>query len=380
MLVLKNQNMLRRSVSTIAVVVAALFTVYLFIMDRQMRSFSTGPFPMDWTVDLPNDDTAFGGIFYEPDINDSLPYYQYRQIADSVKRIKDFIAYNNKSMGNGRAVGAIGVLQITKDEPFRWQNYIEKDPIMKGLQDSLTLLHRRMTGLKESDSIISINKLLDEVMRRINVRTNELLRQKHQQAEKQYYLGLNGYSTSDYNTRFFVDKNGYNLAYVVWDGVRKRTFDSTMYGHYESKSIPVRYAADEKKVLIPITQQQHRYFSLALEWGSYLVFFLSFYLFVGLLLQILWSISKGKAFTPKNTQRFRLMSIALFVYALACATTPYILRIIFRDLIPQEFVLESFGRALLGQLSTFVGALGLYMISKAFERGYKLQQENALTI
>jgi hypothetical protein len=74
------------------------------------------------------------------------------------------------------------------------------------------------------------------------------------------------------------------------------------------------------------------------------------------------------------------MALALFVYALASATVPYILRFIFRDLIPQEFMLESFGRVLLSQLSSFVAALGLYMISKAFRRGYKLQQENALTI
>jgi hypothetical protein len=153
-----------------------------------------------------------------------------------------------------------------------------------------------------------------------------------------------------------------------------------MHGHYERKNIAVRFAADEKKVLIPITGQQHQYATLIIKWGSYLFSFLFVYFFVGIPLQIIWNISKGRAFTLKNIRRFRLMTIVLLVYALSVTTAPYLFRLIFQDLIPQELVLIPFTSNLLSHLYLYFGSLALYLVGKAFGRGYSLQQDNALTV
>ncbi|HEX6334511.1 MAG TPA: DUF2975 domain-containing protein [Flavisolibacter sp.] len=372
--------MLKRTVSIVAITVALLITLYFFAVRSLITSSSTGPFGGTWAIDMPNSDTAFGGLFYAHYIDDSLPYYRYRRIDDSIKRIKDAISLNNRSMGSGTSIGPVAVMEITAYKPFWWENTAAKDPVMKSLQDSADMLDKAIAATENHDSLENIKQLLGDVRWRINVHSNQKLRDEHHYAEKQYYLGLNGYTPRDQHTQFFLDENGFNLAYVVWDSVHRRTFDSTVYGHYERKKIPVRYAAAERRILIPITKQQHRYAALALEWGWFPLLFLGIYLFIGLPLQIVLNISKGRAFTIKNIHRFRLMSVASLVYALLGTFLPYVLRLIFQDLIPHELELVSFSRNLFSQISTYFMALVLYLISLAFQKGYSLQQDNSLTI
>jgi hypothetical protein len=244
----------------------------------------------------------------------------------------------------------------------------------------LDLLGKKMTGLKESDSLKVLKKLLDEVLWRLNVRSNEVLRQNERKEEQFYYLGLEGYTVKDYNTQFFLDNGTYNLAYVVWDSVHRRTFDSTKTGHYERKKISVRYSADEKRVMIPLTKKQYRAVATVFDLGRYAFLFLFVYIFIGLPLQIIINISKGKAFTLQNIYRFKLMAVVLFVYGLLAIATPYILKLFYNSIILEDFTLKPFTQTFFSYLPLLLSALGLFLISKAFKRGYNLQQENALTI
>jgi Protein of unknown function (DUF2975) len=372
--------MFRKNISLIAITIAAAFTLYFFFLIKSVLSGSANTPPMFRTISLPEGDTAFGGLFFDPQINDSLPHYQYKCIDDSIKRIKKLIEINNKSTGNGRSVGAFGVTEIKRDWSLDLNNDISKDSVLRGLVDSMDLLSIRMVSLKESDSLSTIQKLMDEIHRRSTARHNEVLQQEKQREEKFYYLALEGYRIEDHNTQFFLDKNDYNLAYVVWDTVVKRTFDSTKQGHYERKRISVRYAADDQRVLVPITKKHYHLISNALTFGGYFIIFLLVYFFVGLPFQIIINISKGKAFTLKNIYRFKLMAVVLLIYGLMSVAAPYLLKLIYNNIIPEEFALKPFTQTFFSYLPFLLSSLGLFLISKAFQRGYNLQQENALTI
>lgn len=372
--------MLRRNISIIVIVtIAAVITLYYSFMIEDMGSYSTGPFPMSWMVNTPQEDTAFGGLFYNPGMDDSLPQYQYRRIEDSIKCITDRIKMNNKSIGNGRGFAAVSILEMTDETSNPWDEY-KNDAVYNGLQDSMKLLSGKTTVLKEGDSLSSINKLIGDVSWRITVRANELIRQKARQRKKYYYLGLNNYTVKENHTQFFVRNGTYNLAYVVWDHVSKRTYDSTQEGHYEQKKISVRYSADDKKIYIPLTKQQYLFTTFAVNTGMYGSLFLFIYFSLGIPLLILISIANGNAFTLKNIRRFKSMALVALIYTLIAIISPYLFGFFYRYMIPEELTLTPFIQTFFTQLPLLLIAVGLFLISKAFQRGYKLQQENALTI
>jgi Protein of unknown function (DUF2975) len=372
--------MRRSNISLTAIIIAAAFTIYFFFFNKSILSGSTGPFPMDWSINIPEEDTAFGGLFFDPEINDSLPHYQYKRIEDSIKQIKEGIKLKNKSIGSGKVFGTIGIMEINKDWSFSGGTDSQKDIILKSLLDSMNLLGNKMIGLERGDSFAKIEKLSGEVLWRYNVRSNEILQQNKLKQERLYYLGLEGYRIKDYNTQFFLDNGTYNLAYVVWDSVHKRAFDSTKSGHYERKRISIRYSADDKRLMIPLTKKQYRVTSTIFNLCWYALAFLFVYIFIGLPFQIIINISKGQAFTLKNIYRFKLMAIVLLIYGLMAIAMPYLLKLFYNKIIPEDFALKPFTQTFFSYLPLLLSALGLLLISKAFKRGYKLQQENALTI
>jgi Protein of unknown function (DUF2975) len=372
--------MFRKNISLIAITIAAAFTLYVFFLIKSVFSGSANTPPMFRTISMPEGDTAFGGLFFDPQINDSLPHYQYKHIDDSIKQIKKAIDLNNKSTGSGRSVGSLGATEITKNWSFDVNNEFLTDSVLKGLEDSMDLLSMSMVNLKEGDSLKRIEKLMDEIHQRSTARHNEVLQQKKQSEEKLYYLALEGYRMEDDNTRFFLDNDTYNLAYVVWDTVVKQTFDSNKQGYYKRKRISVRYAAEDQKVLVPVTKKQYYFLFNTLTFGGYFIIFLLVYFFVGLPFQIIINISKGKAFTLKNIYRFKLMAVVLLIYGLMSIAAPYLFKLIYNNIIPEEFVLKPFTQTFFSYLPFLFSSLGLFLISNAFQRGYNLQQENALTI
>ena len=91
-------------ISIIAIIIAVAITSYFIYVSIVWKS-STGPFPMDWSVGLPNDDTAFAGLFQTPRINDSLPHIIYKRQEDSIKRIIEERQLNNRSLSFGMGYG-----------------------------------------------------------------------------------------------------------------------------------------------------------------------------------------------------------------------------------------------------------------------------------
>jgi len=368
-------------ISLIATIIAVAITSF-FIYLRISITGSTGPFSMDWSISLPDEDTAFGGLFYDPEIsiNDTIPHYEYRSKVDSLKRISDEKQLSNKSFGSGISYGAFGFSFINKEWGIVPDSIFKKDPMIKLMDDSLNTINKKWAlYYNNSDSIRKFKEMLGEIMWRYNVRNNEILHERDSKGQKLYYISLSGYN-ADHDIKFFVQNEKYNLAYVKWDSVIKRKFDSTQVGHYERKQIPVRYSTDEKKVLIPISNKKYIFLN-SLSTILYYVFLFSMtFILFGLPVQILIDISRGKAFTKNNINRFKVMALVLLVYTVLKILAPYILNFIYRKQIPDELQLEPFHYGVINNLYLFLIAIALFIIGKAFQKGYNLQEEEELTV
>jgi hypothetical protein len=368
--------MVKRSISIIAIIVAMLITGYfLFLMSGS--AVSTGPFPLSWSIRQPTDDTSFGGVFYTPHLDDSLPHYLYKKYEDNINRIKqskDLV--NQSTMASGFSVGSLGVYELQDETGFPDNNEF-KDPRYKSLSDSAIMFSGKAYSEQNDDSARYYREQSQELLYKANQRLNEVSQGQQEHRPRNYYLGLDGY-TADNHTKFYIDKGIYKLAYVVWDSTVKRKYDSTMVGHYESRIIPVRYSANDKRILVPLSKTQYSSWSTGLEVLRFIFIFMTIYIFLGLPIQIIWNISRGRAFTRQNVSRFKLMGIAVAVYALVSLIMPYLLKMIFN--IPADFQPDPFIQSLVGKIFTFFFAAALYLIGLAFQRGYNLQQEQNLTI
>jgi hypothetical protein len=272
--------------------------------------------------DMPDSDTAFGGIWENWKPNDSLPYYKYKVLDDSAARVRDERKRLNESPSlAGWTVGYI--------------------------------------GFYNNEGAVNVDT---------------------KKAEQAAYYFVIEQCELDHDVTFFVQNNTYNLAYQKIDSVKHSGSDSTAYCHYERKQIKARYAAKEKRLLIPISSKAYNLYTSFFSIVGYILLIAMFYVFIGLGLKIVVSISQSQAFTLANIRRFKIMSFALGAYIMLSCLMPLLLKTLFSSYFIKEFSLPSFWRLLVENIFTLFFAVALFIISQAFKRGYKLQQEQDLTI
>jgi len=328
---------------------------------------------------VPENDTSFSNIFSRSYVNDSLPYYEYRRIEDSLKQIRFAKELDNKSAASGQGFGSLGLYTINKKENLLHYDLDKDDPALRLMYDSLDIVSKKLINVTLKDSINKLREESGNITWRINVRSNELLRERQKNEQKLHYLGLEGYQLH-YDSEFFVLNGDYYLTFVKWDSVIKRKYDSTKVGHYEKKRISIRYSRDNERILIPISKKKHDFFKVALAIFLFISIFFLIYIFIGLPIQVLIDISKGKAFTKENIRRFKLMAYVLFFCTFLKVFFPYILNFFYRKMIPDEFHLEPLSSAIINNIYLFLIALVLFFVGKAFQKGYNLQEEEELTV
>lgn len=370
--------MLKKRISFIALVITGSLTLFvLYVWNSFKGVVSTGHSYS--TIDHPESDTAFGGIFYLPHIPDSLPYSKYRMIDDSFKKVKLNIDLNNSgSHINGLFNSTFGFGEI-KDNLFSLTPpstfNTDSDSVMKVFVDSMNRVYPNPTEKEINDRDMEIEKKFQE---RMKDKYDAV--KKEQEKDKSYYFALNGYELNDYDSRFYIKDNTYNLAYVKWDTVIKKGQDSFPHGHYESKQLKVRYASANKRILIPVSENTYTVLKIVQLSFTLLTFILIVYFFFGLPVQVLVNISRGKVFTKRNISMLEEISWVALIIALLTIISPYLFKLIFWKMIPGDFILEPFFNALLKNLAILVMAVVAFFIAKAFKRGYKLQQYEDLTI
>lgn len=312
--------MLQRKWPVVALAVS-LAAFFYFYNDMSMKET---PGSIATSISTSDADSSFNYLYASLQISDSTPYYQYKKMADSFGQMQTMRRLENRSISHGGVTyGFIGVNRIRRYENLHTAN--------------------------DDDSSF------------------------------RYYISLGGYELPA-ESFFFIQNGTYNVGYVSWDSVQQYEDRPVHMGHHERKRIPVRFNSEDGRVLIPISKRQYDAFNTGLQ-ATYISFsVVMLFFFLGLPAQVLINISKGRAFDLKNIRYLNWVAIGLLVYALLDISAPYLVRFYFSSEIPSDFTRATFWQTILEQFWTFFGAAAFFMIAKAFKRGYKLQQEQDLTI
>ena len=365
--------------SIIATVIAVLITTYFFLMLKGWSGSSvSGVTEYDAEVITTNtEDTAFGDLFEYHYVNDSLPHYIYMRMRDSIDRIKAEKNRKYMSSGEGIFMGTIGFEKNLQTAKIGFRPD-ENDPVMKKMKDTMDNLFTYFPGTSKGDEDKRMNYERELVVR-YTERSNDLREQYKARAEKEYWLSLRGYKTAD-NTKFLIHNNKYYLAVVKWDSVKNRNSNSTKYGHYIRKEIPFWYSAEDQKVRIPITKGKYNFLNGILNVIIFVILFVTAFVYIGLPIQVLLNISRGRPFSRQNNRAFRIMTWTLIALGLLSIIAPYLIHLFYIPIIPSEIWLEPLWPRVYSKLYLFLIAAVIFIIGKAFAKGYRLQEEQDLTI
>ncbi len=356
--------------ASLIAIAGILLIIYIFNNTKGVQSNES------YSINLPDTDTAMGGIFSSLHVEDSTPYYIYKKREDSFNRVKQIreMRNNGNAMG-GFSSGGIGVYYLNKkiSSELPFQPFNPGDIVIKSFIDSLNKVYPKPSA-EESEAIDElINKKLNaQATYRMDSINKEL------EKEKLYYFKLSGYELKDYNTQFYIADDKYHLAYVKWD--KQAANKLNKQGHYESKQIKVRYASERKSILIPISKKTYTILNVTIWAFGFLTGALILYFFFGLPIRLLINISKGRAFTERNIQMLNQISLFAFIISFFAILSPYIFRVIFWQFIPGDFKMESILQKISDNLVVLIIAVITFIIAKAFKKGYILQYEQDLTI
>jgi hypothetical protein len=239
--------------------------------------------------------------------------------------------------------------------------------------------YRKIAATTNTDSIEMIKKQLNDSLDYYKQIHEKRMKATEETAEKYYYVGLGGYRL-DHDSKFFIQNGTYNLAYVKWDTAKKTSNSNWKHGHYERKQIPVRYSADNEQVLVPVSHNQYK----ALQALQYVLCFVllvgGLYFFVGIPIQVLLNISRGKAFDENNVRYFNIIARLFFVLALLSLFSPYIVGFFFRNVVPSDFKRAPILVGIWDVVWLFLISIAVFITGKAFQKGNTLQKEQDLTI
>jgi len=113
---------------------------------------------------------------------------------------------------------------------------------------------------------------------------------------------------------------------------------------------------------------------------TFIALFAALYFFLGLPIQILVNISKGRAFDDCNIRRFNIIGWGVLAWAAKGMLSPYVLWFFCRKWIPDDFILPPVRPLIEANVVLIFGAIAAFITGKAFQKGNKLQKEQDLTI
>jgi Protein of unknown function (DUF2975) len=308
--------------------------------------------------------------------------------------------FNNWWIVTGLFVAGVLYLTIMTDNhnrsnvPQTLLNKIKPDPV--AIANSSTSLHEfnakfdsllrieqwkkwRLTGVGEGQgsNFFGVRKIIEcDSCGEIIIAGGK----KSHLVKPKYFFVLNHFTLKN-DASFIIEKDKYIIEYTVWD----RITEDGGVGHPEYKEVNVRFASDfqnfketKTSLLIPISKKAYQLWNIF----SYLLIpfliILSWIVYI-LPIKVLYRISMGNFFSPKNVSNLRLAGWTLITVTLIPIVLPILVKLFMGNKIPEEIYFPV-DLALLENKGWLVGGIALIIISFAFKKGTALQQDQDLTV
>ena len=193
-----------------------------------------------------------------------------------------------------------------------------------------------------------------------------------------YFISLKGFALKS-DASFLVDKNDYIIEKFVEE---KKTAYSTT-GHIEQEKIRVRLAADHTKegltLLIPVSSRVFSWIEMFMYLFLVAGILAGIWIFIRLPVLVLINIANGKPFLKKNIRYLSCIGWGIIGCCMLMVILPGLIQLILSSMIPNEIYFPFWPHLFDYRWGIFLG-IAVLMLARAFKQGYKLQQEQDLTI
>jgi hypothetical protein len=184
-----------------------------------------------------------------------------------------------------------------------------------------------------------------------------------------YYYGYKGHYYKKYLSRDTSSKKGTIIINWTKEEIQYMVQD-------EPYAIKDGSSEGKKQILVPVSKTQKEIFQIMYWIGIVLCLFVTV-LILRNVLQILLHIAAGKAFSNANTKRLFFIAGGICIIPTIEMIQKLIVYLMIKKQLNGDWV-PSYKNFDIGKY-VIVGIV-VFLIAKAFERGYKIQQEQDLTI
>lgn len=368
--------MLKEKFSRIAVIITVLLIALLTYVFISIRYFSHSSVSTDgYSYSFPVDDTTFHNAFYFYDIDDSLPHYQYREKEDSFKRIAYEIDQQNKGFNISTVDWSfIGFSKLRNPIKLEKRKKI-KELQIKGRIDSIQQIAKK---INDPDSIAQLANLEKEILDSWAFSKNDEIYDTLAPDDFDYFIRFNGYRLP-HDDKFFVQNGNFYIAHLVKDSPSiKAKGESGPY--FIRKQVKSRYHENENSIAIQVSRKWYNMLNSAAFILTILFWIVYFYIIFGLPASILLSISRGKAFTVRNIRDMKIIYRFLLITGLLKSVAPYLKEWILSDYIHGIYIATEGANSFISALPLLLSGAGVFLICRAFQKGYKLQEEEDYTV
>jgi hypothetical protein len=207
-------------------------------------------------------------------------------------------------------------------------------------------------------------------------------------ASTRYYLSIPGFklpprTLDNWDLPVFYKKGGVSYKKFfrldsIFDGKNK----GRLLGHWINK--PVRYRVQDdfnnkeegKHVLIPISKTTYSVVN-TLHWVIFIIYLLLYVLVARSFILVLIDIARGMVFGAKNYRHLFFMAYGIAFFPVYSLVVQVILQWSYRNWYAGDLYVYIEWKKNLGWL---LAALVAFLLALAFRKGYRIQQEQALTI
>jgi len=263
----------------------------------------------------------------DPVVSPSLPHYQYKNMTDSIKRVREM--KNGSMMGSSYTLSFIGVGKRTRCDTCHFRTFWSKE----GIDDYLITL---------------------------------------------YWWQLDT-GTFDNPTKYYV-KNGQSYLRKGICTPKKIKDNKVISWWCRETDVPVlfRYDEEKKAMMLPVSGPVFKILEPVILTVGFGVLIFYIYFIMASVLRILMDIRKGDPFSDNNIKRLRFLAICSFSIPIIAFSINMLIRLVFSKYFVEDLKLSNEAWSIF--LKPFIIGIIVAALYFAFKQGKKLKEEQDLTI